>query len=71
MVVKFCLEAIEDGETPILLGYALGKCVRNPGELRDAELPLVPHPSIAKIAEVYKEFGVVFRPTPFSMKGRG
>ncbi len=62
MVVKFCLEAIEDGETPILLGYALGKAQEILAELRDAELPLVLHPSIAKIARVYEEFGVVFPP---------
>ena len=61
-VVKFCVEAMEDGETPILLGYALGKAQEILAVLRDAGLELVLHPGIAKIAKVYEEFGVVFPP---------
>lgn len=61
-VVKFCVEALEDGETPILLGYALGKAQEILAVLRDAGLDLVLHPGIARIARVYEEFGVVFPP---------
>lgn len=61
-VVKFCIEAMEEEETPILLGYALGKAQEILAVLRDAGLDLVLHPGIAKIARVYEEFGVVFPP---------
>lgn len=68
-VVKFCMEAIEDGETPILLGYALGKAQEILAVLRDAGLELILHPSIAKIARIYEEFGVNF--PPYEVLGEG
>ncbi|HEY5743839.1 MAG TPA: MBL fold metallo-hydrolase, partial [Terrimicrobiaceae bacterium] len=61
-IVKFCLEALEDGDTPVLLGYALGKAQEILCALNGARLPVMLHPSIAKIAKVYKEFGIAFPP---------
>jgi DNA ligase-1 len=61
-VVKFCAEALEDGETPVLLGYALGKAQEILSALQGAQLPVMLHPAIAAIAKVYEEFGVAFPP---------
>jgi len=59
-VVKFCHEALEDGEVPVLLGYALGKAQEILSVLAGAGLPIMLHGTIAKIAKVYEEFGIVF-----------
>lgn len=61
-IVKFCAEAVEEGETPVLLGYALGKAQEILSALQSAGLPVMLHASIARIATVYEEFGVVFPP---------
>jgi DNA ligase 1 len=61
-VVKFCLEALEDGETPVLLGYALGKAQEILAALQGVKLPVMVHSSIARMARVYEEFGIVFPP---------
>jgi DNA ligase-1 len=59
-VVKFCHEALEDGDTPVLLGYALGKAQEILSVLAGAGLPIMLHGTIEKIARIYEEFGVVF-----------
>ena len=65
-VVKFCVETLEEGATPVLLGYALGKAQEILSALAMANLPLMLHGAIARIAKVYEEFGVVFPPyVPF------
>ncbi|HEY5769225.1 MAG TPA: MBL fold metallo-hydrolase RNA specificity domain-containing protein, partial [Terrimicrobium sp.] len=65
-MVRFCLEAIEDGDTPVLLGYALGKAQEILSALQMANLRVMLHPTIARIAKVYEEFGVTFPPyVPF------
>ena len=61
-VVKFCLEALEDGQTPILLGYALGKAQEILAALHSVKLPVMVHASIARMAKVYAEFGIAFPP---------
>ncbi len=61
-VVKFCHEALEDGDTPVLLGYALGKAQEILSVLSGAGLPIMLHGAIAKIARVYQDFGIVFPP---------
>jgi DNA ligase 1 len=61
-IVKFCVEALEDGATPVLLGYALGKAQEILAALQAARLPVMLHGAIARIAKVYEEFGVVFPP---------
>ncbi len=59
-VVRFCMEALEEGETPVLLGYSLGKAQEILAALQGAKLPVMLHSAIARIAKVYEEFGVVF-----------
>ena len=61
-IIKFCREALEEGETPVLFGYALGKAQEILAALQTADLPVMLHGAIARIAKVYEEFGVVFPP---------
>lgn len=61
-VVKFCHETLEDGETPILLGYALGKAQEILSVLNGAGLPVMLHGAVWNITKVYEEFGVQFPP---------
>jgi len=65
-VLKFCVEALEDGETPVLLGYALGKAQEILATLHGAGLPVMLHGAVWKLARIYEEFGVRFPPyTPY------
>ncbi len=57
---KFCLEALQDNHTPVLLGYALGKAQEIHSLLQGAGVPITLHPAIAQVAAVYEEFGVSF-----------
>lgn len=61
-VVKFCVEALEDGETPVLLGYALGKAQEILATLHGAGLPVMLHGAVWKLTKIYEEFGVKFPP---------
>ena len=61
-IMKFCREALEEGETPVLFGYALGKAQEILAALQTANLPVMLHGAIARIAKVYKEFGIIFPP---------
>ncbi len=61
-VLKFCIEAIEDGEIPVLLGYALGKAQEVLSRLQGAGLSIMLHPAVESVTRVYEEFGVCFPP---------
>ena len=61
-IIKFCREALEEDETPVLFGYALGKAQEILAALQTAHLPVMLHGAIARIARVYEDFGVVFPP---------
>lgn len=59
-VVKFCREALEEGSTPVLLAYALGKAQEILAALEGSDLPVMVHGSVAKMVGVYREFGIRF-----------
>ena len=61
-IIKFCRETLEEDETPVLFGYALGKAQEILAALQTAHLPVMLHGAIARIARVYEDFGVVFPP---------
>lgn len=50
--------ALEAGEVPVFLGYALGKGPEIAKILGDAGIPVMLHGAVHRIAEVYREFGV-------------
>ena len=59
-IVRFCREALDHGEIPVLLGYSLGKCQEMLCGLMDAGLPIMLHPHVAKLTAIYSRFGVNF-----------
>ena len=59
-IVRFCREALDHGEIPVLLGYSLGKCQEMLCGLMDAGLPIMLHPHAAKLTAIYSRFGVNF-----------
>ncbi len=54
-VVKFCREAIEDDEVPVLFGYSLGKSQEILMALDQAGLPAMLHGAVHRMTEVYRE----------------
>ena len=59
-ILKFCIEALEEGATPILLGYSLGKSQEILANLRGAGLRVMLHSTIAKLVPVYESEGIIF-----------
>ena len=56
-IIRFCREAIENDETPVLLGYSLGKSQEILCSLADAGLPIMLHNQVRKLAGVYEQLG--------------
>lgn len=59
-IVRFCAEALAEEETPVLLGYSLGKSQELLRLLEDVGLPLALHPEIARMSRIYEELGQHF-----------
>lgn len=57
-IVAEAQAALEAGEVPVFLGYALGKGPEIAKILGDAGVPVMLHGAVHRIAEVYREFGV-------------
>jgi hypothetical protein len=54
-VVKFCREALEDGEVPVLLGYSLGKAQEIICAVAAAGLQPMLHGAVAKLTRIYRD----------------
>lgn len=61
-IVRFCREALDNEETPVLLGYSLGKSQEILCALGDAGLPIVLHGTVHKLTQIYEQFGQCFPP---------
>jgi DNA ligase-1 len=61
-IALFCHSAIEDGETPVLFGYSLGKSQELLSGLADAKLPIMLHPQTVRLTRIYEELGMTFPP---------
>lgn len=59
---KFCLEAIEEGDVPILLGYSLGKAQEILASLTELGLGVMLHPAVYKMTKLYREMVEQFPP---------
>lgn len=57
-VVDFCRQTLEDGDTPVLLGYSLGKAQEILAALDGAGLAFALHPAVWKITQLYRKLGV-------------
>jgi DNA ligase 1 len=73
-VIRFCREALDNDETPVLLGYSLGKSQEILCALGDAGFPLVLHGSVHRLTRLYEKFGQCFpkyeRYQPHSAAGK-
>ncbi|HLH72719.1 MAG TPA: MBL fold metallo-hydrolase RNA specificity domain-containing protein [Chloroflexota bacterium] len=57
--IRFFVErALDDGVTPVLLGYSLGKAQEAMALINRLGYPVIVHPTIAELADVYQRFGV-------------
>src|SRR5256885_4432203 len=61
-VVRFCREAIDNEETPVLLGYSLGKSQELLRGLADAGLAMLLHESVFKLTKIFEQLGHKFPP---------
>src|SRR5688572_727574 len=61
-VIRFCREALDNEETPVLLGYSLGKSQELLCGLGDAGLPIMLHGTVHKLTKIYEKFGQCFPP---------
>jgi len=61
-VVRFCREAIDNEETPVLLGYSLGKSQELLRGLADAGLAILLHESVFKLTKIFEQLGHKFPP---------
>jgi DNA ligase-1 len=61
-VIRFCREALDNDETPVLLGYSLGKSQELLCGLGDAGLPIMLHGTVHRLTKIYEQFGQCFPP---------
>jgi DNA ligase 1 len=68
-VIRFCREALDNDEIPLLLGYSLGKSQEILSSLNAAGLPVMLHDSVAKLTRIYTDLGQPFpRWVPWDVK---
>lgn len=68
-VLRFVNDSFTDGETPILLGYSLGKAQEALALLEEHGIPALLHPSAAEMTRVCREAGVPGLPEPVIFDG--
>ncbi|MEO8425562.1 MAG: ATP-dependent DNA ligase [Verrucomicrobiota bacterium] len=59
-VLQFCREALDNDETPVLLGYSLGKSQELLQGLSGGGLPIMLHREVFKLTQIYEQFGQRF-----------
>jgi Cft2 family RNA processing exonuclease len=59
-IIRFCNEAMANGETPVLHGYSLGKSQEILRGLDGAGLPIQLHRDVRKMTRLYEKLGMKF-----------
>ncbi|MDQ2825042.1 MAG: ATP-dependent DNA ligase [Verrucomicrobiota bacterium] len=59
-IVAFCRESLDEGATPVLLGYSLGKAQEVLCSLTGAGLTPMLHGSVYQMTRIYEQFGQSF-----------
>ncbi len=59
-IVHFCVAALDEGDTPVLFGYSLGKSQEVLSSLAEARLPVMLHPQSLRMTKIYEELGIHF-----------
>lgn len=61
-VIRFCRQALGEGRTALVLGYALGKSQEILAWLADAGLPVALHLEVHRLTQLYEQLGWRFPP---------
>ncbi len=67
-ILRFVNDAFADGETPVLLGYSLGKAQEALALLAEHGVPVMLHPSVAEMTSACRDAGVDL-PEPVIFEG--
>lgn len=67
-ILRFVNDAFADGETPVLLGYSLGKAQEALALLTEHQIPTLLHPNVAQMTAACREAGVDL-PEPVLFEG--
>jgi DNA ligase-1 len=67
-LLRFVHDALADGETPVLCGYALGKAQEVLALLAEHDIPVLQHPAVAAMTRACRELGVDL-PEPIAFEG--
>lgn len=59
-IAAFCHNTIDDGDTPVLFGYSLGKSQELLSGLAEAKLNVMLHPQPMRLTRIYEELGLTF-----------
>jgi DNA ligase-1 len=59
-IAGFCHDCLDDGETPVLFGYSLGKSQELLCGLAADRLPVMLHPQTLRLTRIYEELGITF-----------
>lgn len=59
-LIAWCRAALDEGDTPVLYGYSLGKSQEILRSLADAALPVMLHPQTLKLTAIYEQLGITF-----------
>ena len=68
-VLRFVNDAFADGETPVLLGYSLGKAQEVLALLTANDIPALLHPAVAAMTTACREAGFDMLPEPVEFTG--
>ncbi len=68
-ILRFIHDAFADGETPVLLGYPLGKAQEVLALLTEHGIPALLHPNVAAMTTVCREAGFDMLPEPVEFLG--
>lgn len=68
-VMRFVHSAFHDGDTPVLLGYSLGKAQEALALLHEHGVPALLHPTVAEMTRACRASGVDSLPEPLLLEG--
>ncbi|MGL5019397.1 MAG: ATP-dependent DNA ligase [Luteolibacter sp.] len=68
-ILRFVSDAFADGETPILLGYSLGKAQEALALLAENGIPALLHPAVAAMTAACRAAGIETLPEPVEFDG--
>ena len=68
-ILRFIEDAFTDGETPVLLGYSLGKAQEALALVTEHGIPALLHPTVAAMTAACREAGFDMLPEPVEFEG--